>query len=289
MAAHILTVLFLLISFSQVSLILTAASETSQKQQNTSLSITEDYKTLRNDAQWFFQNVEVIADILVHILPEIDTEGSRSLQSTTEDVSFVENTRLTLLIGLRHVLVGVKEISVAFQSHLSGDHELQLLQIQTVALLFQDVISFAKYWLSMLRNSVSELFRIYNYYIPEMLLGKCFVKYITTTYPDSSFYQYPFILIREVIDFGLFYLRKLQIYERVKETPPPPAIEANDEQNEIWTNEILNKYSRSLGFVKNYDAQKTSLKSSKHPLQKCFEMYAAESILKLVKIFFIGD
>ncbi|XP_011190223.3 uncharacterized protein At5g50450 [Zeugodacus cucurbitae] len=286
MAVYKCLFLFLIILIVEFKVISTAPNVANTKQ-NVSLSITEDYKALRNDAQWFFQHIEIIADSLVQFLPIVNKEGSRSLTATTNNATFVENTRLTLLLGLRHVLVGIKEISVAFQSRLTGDHEQQLQHLKTVAQLLQDVIRFAKQWFSLLRNSLAELFRIYNRYIPEVLLGKCFGKYITTAYPDRSFYEYPFILLSEVIDFGATYLQSIPIYDVADEnaTTPLAVEDISDEQNEIWPND-MEKYSRSIGVAIDESAQTTN---TQHPWQKCLKMYAADSISRQLKLFFIGD
>ncbi|XP_018783272.1 PREDICTED: uncharacterized protein LOC108965373 [Bactrocera latifrons] len=286
MAVHKLVFSFFIISIVEFKIISTAPHTVNPKQ-NVSISITEDYKALRNDAQWFFQHVEIIADSLVQILPVVNKEGSRSLTSNTNNATFVENTRLTLLLGLRHMLVGVKEISVAFQRRLSGDHEQQLLYLKTVAQLLQDAIRFAKHWFSLLRNSLAEIFRLYNHYIPEVLLGKCFGKYITTAYPDRSFYEYPFILLGEVIDFGVTYLQSIPIYDvadKNNETPLPIE-DVSDEQNEIWPDH-MEKYSRSINSASDDNAQTTN---TQHPWQKCLKMYAADSISRQLKLFFIGD
>ncbi|XP_050319578.1 uncharacterized protein LOC126752661 [Bactrocera neohumeralis] len=286
MAVHKLVFLFSIISIVEFKIISTAPNMSNLKQ-NVSLSITEDYKALRNDAQWFFQHIEIIADSLVQFLPVVNKEGSRSLTANTNNATFVENTRLTLLLGLRHMLVGIKEISVAFQRRISGDHEQQLQHLKTVAQLLQDVIRFAKHWFSLLRNSLAEIFRLYNHYIPEVLLGKCFGKYITTAYPDRSFYEYPFILLGEVIDFGVTYLQSIPIYDFAVEniTTPLPIEDVSYEQNEIWPDD-MEKYSRSIGSARDDHAQTTN---TQHPWQKCLKMYAADSISRQLKLFFIGD
>ncbi|XP_014088677.2 uncharacterized protein [Bactrocera oleae] len=286
MAVYKRLFLFFIISLVEFKITSTAPNVANPKQ-NASLSITEDYKALRNDAQWFFQHIEIIADSLVQFLPVINKEGSRSLTANTNNATFVENTRLTLLLGLRHMLVGIKEISVSFQRRLSGDHEQQLHHLKTVAQLLQDVIRFAKHWFSVLRNSLAELFRLYNHYIPEVLLGKCFGKYITTAYPDRSFYEYPFILLGEIIDFAVTYLQSIPIYDIAGEniTTSLPIEEVSDEQNEIWPDD-MEKYSRSIGIARDENAQANN---AQHPWQKCLKMYAADSISRQLKLFFIGD
>ncbi|XP_036321074.1 uncharacterized protein LOC118735437 [Rhagoletis pomonella] len=281
--------LFLIVTLFKAQLISTAPNVVNQKQQ-TNLSITEDYKTLRDDAQWLFQHIEFIADSLVQILPAVNRESGRSLQGTVSNATLVENTRLTLLLGLRHVLVGIKEIAVSFQRRLSGDHEQQLIHIKMVTQLIQDILRFAKHLFSMLRNSLSEIFRIYNRYIPEVLLGKCFSKYITTAYPDRNIYEYPFILTGEVIDFAIAYLQNLPIYDAANQSPISKleTADISDEQNEIWPNE-MDKYSRSLDLPVDRNGRQTSTESSPHPWQKCLKMYAADTISRQLKLFFIGD
>lgn len=118
-----------------------------------------------------------------------------------------------------------------------------------------------------------------------MSLGKCFGKYITTAYPDRSFYEYPFILLSEVIDFGTTYVQSILIYDAAEEnTATPSATEdISDEQNEIWPND-MGKYSRSIGGDDNAQASNTQ-----HSWQKCLKMYAADSISRQLKLFFIGD
>ncbi|XP_067625214.1 uncharacterized protein [Eurosta solidaginis] len=282
---YFLIALYLIITHRAISKV--EAAPAPIHKQNSNLSISEDYRELRSDAQWFFHHIEFIADSLVHILPVINKEGSRALSDTTNNVTFVENTRLTLLLGLRHLLVGVKEISVAFQPHLSGDHEQQLHNVKIIIQILQDIIRLAKRWFSLLRNSLSELFRIYNQYTPEILLGKCFAKYITTAYPDRSYYEYPFILLRELLDFGIAYLQSLQIYEASTESPLPVFIpeDISDEQNEIWPT-ALEKYARSLDSTT--DNHKI-LNGSEHPWQKCLKLYATDTISRQLKLFFIGD
>lgn len=166
-------------------------------------------------------------------------------------------------------------------------HFLQHNHRKTVAQLLQDVIRFAKHWFSLLRNSLAELFRLYNHYIPEVLLGKCFGKYITTAYPDRSFYEYPFILLGEIIDFGVTYLQSIPIYDIAGEniTTSLPIEEVSDEQNEIWPDD-MEKYSRSIGIARDENAQANN---AQHPWQKCLKMYAADSISRQLKLFFIGD
>ncbi|XP_004521524.1 uncharacterized protein LOC101459023 [Ceratitis capitata] len=289
MAIYNFIFIYVLITVTSVSTISAAPNGLTKNHNITSIS--EDYKALRNDAQWLLQHIEVIADSLVQFLPSVTKEGSRSLSASSNNSTFIENTQLTLLLGLRHVLVGIKEISVSFQRRLSGDHEHQLYQLKAVGQLLQDIIRLAKNWFSLLRNSLAELFRIYNHYIPEVLLGKCFGKYITTTYPNRSFYEYPFILLGEVIEFGLSYLQSTQIYDEEEHKKIATTLEDDEisyEQNEIWPYG-MGKYSRSLDAASDEGQTDTNVLNIQHPWQKCLKMYAADSISRQLKLYFIGE
>lgn len=53
-------------------------------------------------------------------------------------------------------------------------------------------------WFSQIRALALHLYTVYNRYIPEVLFGKCLGNYLVSAYPESSYYEYPFILLWEM-------------------------------------------------------------------------------------------
>ncbi|TMW41773.1 hypothetical protein DOY81_013148, partial [Sarcophaga bullata] len=161
--------------------------------------------------------------------------------------SFSENTKLTFLMGLRHLLVGVREISMTFEQSFNTDHIKQLQQLKNATNFVNDLLNDLKMWFSQIRALVVHLVHLYNRYIPEVLFGKCVGVYLISNYPERSFYEYPFILLTEIYSSIVTAITDATVTKTSSDT----SILDNDlnvEQNEIPhsdSDDYMTSYGRS--------------------------------------------
>lgn len=94
-----------------------------------------------------------------------------------------------------------------------------------------DIVSALKMWLSQARALVMHLYTLYNRYIPEVLFGKCLGNYLVSKYPDSSYYEYPFLLLGEMYS---------SLLTNEAPTADPAAAEDVDNVTEMMTEDDLN-------------------------------------------------
>ncbi|XP_075149073.1 uncharacterized protein LOC142223089 [Haematobia irritans] len=267
---------------------------------------------LTDDIKWLFRGIGNFAHTVERMLPDVQIEEKNK--------TFGENTRLSLLTGMRHVLVGVREISTTFEQSLKTDHIKQLQQFKNAANFVNDIISTLKMWLNHIRAMAVHFYTIYNRYIPEVLFGKCLGNYMVSKYPDRSFYEYPFLLLAE-------------IYESVinNESQPQTATEEdfsatetneigddlNMAQNEIAHGEEADGYNdswdsldsrRDKNSPKSYNVNEASSESffdlstvlsddkdkiidnavEQESWQICLKLYTAESISRSLKSYFLN-
>ncbi|XP_059221528.1 uncharacterized protein LOC106088588 [Stomoxys calcitrans] len=216
--------------------------------------------------------------------------------------TFTENTRLSLLMGMRHVLVGVREISTTFEQSLKTDHIKQLQQFKNATNFVNDIINTLKMWIYQIRTLAVHVYTLYNQYIPEVLFGKCLGNYLMSKYPDRSFYEYPFVLLVEM------YETILNVNESHLTTTEETDIELtlddddlNMAQNEISHSDDADGYVSgwSSNSLEDFNAStKLSHSSSKEKMienvaekkswQICLKLYTAESISRSLKNYFLS-
>lgn len=172
-----------------------------------------------------------------------------------------------------------------------------------------ELLNDLKMWFSQIRALVVHLVHLYNRYIPEVLFGKCVGIYLTSNYPERSFYEYPFILLTEIYSS---IVTAISDATRTK-TSSDTSILDNDlnvEQNEIPhsdADEYTTPYGRSssssqldkatlnaesfFDFSSVLSENKDKLIDSavnQHSWQICLKMYTAESISRSLKTYFLG-
>ncbi|KAM7352955.1 uncharacterized protein ACRADG_005287 [Cochliomyia hominivorax] len=291
----ILTVSVILINFSQICL--------SAPNKTVGRSAADNNTVFTDDVKWFFRGVGNIANTLERMLPNATANDAKTR-------TFSENTRVTLLLGLRHLLVGVREISMTFEQSFKTDHITQLQQLKDATNFINEIIGAMKMWFSQIRAIVVHLVHLYNRYIPEVLFGKCVGTYLVTSYPERSYYEYPFILIYEMYSSVITSTKTSNEDTEISTVLPIFDGDLNMEQNEIShsDSEDYNKYAtkttRQLSIsttespaesffdfssVLNDNKDKVIANAVNHQsLQICLKMYTAESISRSLKSYFLG-
>ncbi|XP_073822015.1 uncharacterized protein [Musca autumnalis] len=265
---------------------------------------------LADDIKWFFRGIGNFASTLERMLPNIKTDAKNK--------TFGENARFSLLTGLRHVLVGVREISMTFEQSLKTDHIKQLQQFKNATNFVNDIIGALKMWLSQLRALVMHIYTLYNRYIPEVLFGKCLGNYLITNYPDRSYYEYPFILLAEIWEsiVSSGESATLATTEGVESITTESVLNIDDDDLNISQNEIshtdddTNDYDNSLFSTKSrrnvddvapsesifnlstvLDEDKDKIIENAAQRQSwkiCLKLYTAESISRSLKSYFLN-
>ncbi|XP_061390517.1 uncharacterized protein LOC133325814 [Musca vetustissima] len=263
---------------------------------------------LADDIKWFFRGIGNFAGTVERMLPNI--------KSDPKNKTFGENAKFSLLTGLRHVLVGVREISMTFEQSLKTDHIKQLQQFKNAANFVNDIIGALKMWLSQLRALVVHIYTLYNRYLPEVLFGKCLGNYLVTNYPDRSYYEYPFILLAEIYE-SIVSTGESASLATTTEGVDSIATEStnidddlNIAQNEISHTDETNDYDNgvystksrrnaedasssesifNLSTVLNDDKDKIIENAAQQQSWKiCLKLYTAESISRSLKSYFLN-
>ncbi|XP_065356349.1 uncharacterized protein LOC135950745 [Calliphora vicina] len=268
-------------------------------------SLADNYTVLTDDVKWFFRGVSNIAGTIEQMLPNVTANDVKTR-------TFSENTRVTFLMGLRHLLVGVREISMTFEQSFKTDHIKQLHQLKNATNFVNDIVGAMKMWFSQIRALVVHLIHLYNRYIPEVLFGKCVGNYLVSAYPDRSYYEYPFIILSEMYSSIITTTTTTETSELSTELPLIDN-DLNMEQNEISHSDV-DDYNTSYGSksprqlsVTSTEAASNSesffdfssvLNESKDKIienavnqqswQICLKMYTAESISRSLKSYFLG-
>ena len=154
-----------------------------------------------------------------------------------------------------------------------------------------------------MRRYLGELFRLYNYYVPEVLLGKCFGRYLTETYPERAFYEYPILLLGDIFEAVVDYsLSQDQTELKQKVNQTDLDFKQNEipqtEQDHYFPKETLNNEANSLKEETSIFNLSDVLLSDKDSViddavsrnswKKCVKLYTAESILRKLKLYFLN-
>lgn len=171
-----------------------------------------------------------------------------------------------------------------------------------------DLLNDLKTWFSQIRALVLHLVNLYNRYIPEVLFGKCVGIYLISTYPDRSFYEYPFILLTEIYSSILTTISDTTV-THASSDPNILDKDLNVEQNEIPHSDF-DDYMTSYRISSPSQLDKTTLNAehffdfssvlnenkdkliesaaNQHSWQICLKMYTAETISRSLKTYFLG-
>ncbi|XP_037817414.1 uncharacterized protein LOC119607531, partial [Lucilia sericata] len=287
-----------LIIFNSLQICFSAPSKNQER------SLADNYTVLTDDVKWFFRGVSNIAGTVEQMLPNVTANDVKTR-------TFSENTRVTFLMGLRHLLVGVREISMTFEQSFKTDHIKQLQQLKNATNFVNDIVSAMKMWFSQIRALVVHLVHLYNRYIPEVLFGKCIGNYLITAYPDRSYYEYPFIILSEMYT-SVMATTPTNNTESATELPTFDG-DLNMEQNEISHSDV-DDYKTSYGsktarqlatpsteapsYSESFFDFSSVLNENKDKIienavnqqswQICLKMYTAESISRSLKSYFLG-
>ncbi|KNC31063.1 hypothetical protein FF38_09937 [Lucilia cuprina] len=273
---------------------------------NQERSLADNYTVLTDDVKWFFRGVSNIAGTVEQMLPNVTANDVKTR-------TFSENTRVTFLLGLRHLLVGIREISMTFEQSFKTDHIKQLHQLKNATNFVNEIVSAMKMWFSQLRALVVHLVHLYNRYIPEVLFGKCIGNYLITQYPDRSYYEYPFIILSEMYASVMTTTTPSNNTESTTELPTFDG-DLNMEQNEISHSDIDDYKTSSYGSKTSRQLASPSTEApsnsesffdfssvlnenkdkiienavNQQSWQICLKLYTAESISRSLKSYFLG-
>uniref|UniRef100_A0A1A9UDD8 Uncharacterized protein n=1 Tax=Glossina austeni TaxID=7395 RepID=A0A1A9UDD8_GLOAU len=252
---------------------------------------------LIDDMKWFFKGVVKFAETLEYLLPSV-------VESKTNNQTFAETTRSTLLLGLRHLLVGIREISITFVQNFKTEHIKQLQQLKHAAELVRSTLNSIRLWFSHLRILMTHLFRLYNHYMPEVLLGKCISHYLRTTYPYNYFYEYPVLLL---VDMYTSIIPQENVEPKISQLIGNAANNDNKEQNEITYDSDTGKQSYLDDSPDGTNEKKSNTESlfnlstvidddknliieraaDKHSLKICLKLYTVETLSRTLKNYFL--
>lgn len=212
---------------------------------------------------------------------------------------------LNLQSGFRHFLLGVREISKSVVTVLSNKEIREYQQLSRATDYAQDILKKIRQFFRNLRISAARAFDTYNYYIPEVMLTKCIGVYLHETYSHRHFYEYPFLLINDMIkgfqtpsndeidNQGSD--RKLESSEsEIKFIKDVEQNEILDDDMYIFHNTVVSPTPElAVGFENNIDLTESSEQHTKifqpeyKTWMKCLKIYATETVFRQLEFYFL--